>query len=86
MISSHIWNSDDMKKNNFGEDIPDYCCNGWRYISKKDAERIAEIYVNEIQRDDGDFEEDFEIIKEAIRIKDEDRTRRTELWQEQQGL
>ena len=72
-------------KNNFGEDIPDTCCKGWRYISKENADRIADIYVNEMNRDDGDFEDDFEIIKEAIRLKDEDRMYRTELWDEQYG-
>jgi len=75
-----------MKKNNFGEDIPDTCCKGWRYITKENAIRIANIYVDEFHRDDGDFELDFEIIKEAIRLKDEDRMWRIETWQEQQGL
>jgi hypothetical protein len=74
-----------MHKNNFGENIPDTHCNGWRYISKENADRIAELYVNEIMRDDGDFELDFKIIKEAIRLKEADRVYRTELWDEQYG-
>lgn len=75
-----------MKKNNFGEDIPDTCCKGWRYITKEQANRIAEIYIDEFHRDDCDFILDIEIIKEAIRLKDEDRIYRIELWQEQNGL
>ena len=50
------------------------------------AKRIAEIYVNEFHRDDGDFTLDIELIKEAIRLKEEDRVWRIEKWQEQQGL
>ena len=72
-----------MHKNNFGEDIPDYCCKGWRHISKVNANKIAELYVNEIHRDDGDFKEDFEIIMEAIRLKEVDRVWRTDLEGEQ---
>jgi hypothetical protein len=75
-----------MHKNNFGEDIPDTCCKGWRYISKEQANRIAEIYVDKFHRGDGSFRHDFEIIKEAIRLKDEDRVWRIEKWQEEQGL
>lgn len=73
-------------KNNFGEEIPDTCCKGWRYISKEQAKRIAEIYVDEFHRDDGDFELDFNFIKDAIRLKDEDRMYRNELYDEQNGL
>lgn len=72
-------------KNNFGEDIPDTCCKGWRYISKLNANRIADIYINEICRDEGDFDHDFEIIKEAIRLKEQDRVWRIEKWAEQYG-
>ncbi len=74
-----------MHKNNYGEDIPDTHCKGWRYISEENAERIADLYVNEIQRDDSDFALDFEILKEAIRLKEADRVWRTELWDEQFG-
>jgi hypothetical protein len=75
-----------MRKNNFGEDIPDTCCKGWRYITKEQANRIAEIYIDEFHRDEGDFILDIEIIKEAIRLKDEDSIYKDELWQEQNGL
>lgn len=75
-----------MHKNNFGEDIPKSCCKGWRYITKEQANRIAEIYVEEFRRNEGDFDLDFKILKEAVRLKDEDRVRREEKWQEQQGL
>ena len=74
-----------MHKNNFGEGIPDYCCKGWRYISKENANKLAELYVNEIHRDEGDFKNDFEIIMESIRLKEADRVWRTELWDEQYG-
>jgi len=75
-----------MHKNNFGEDIPDGCCKGWRYISKENAKKIAELYVEEIHRNADDFEDDFKIIKEAIRLKDEDRMYKIGLWEEQNGL